>query len=83
MKEAFPLPVVIDPSQGAEGHARHRSDNRAAPFLTQLVVNSDADLRRVIGRVDVADTRLKAYGKTMSNHASTQHDQDARLLSEV
>lgn len=61
--------------------ARGSAPMRAPDFLVQLMVGGDQDLRKVIGRRDVAESREAAYGTTFANRPS--HKPDMALLIEV
>ena len=45
---------------------------RTCDFLVQLMVGSDSDLRRSLGRRDAAETRESAYGTALARRPSAQ-----------
>lgn len=63
-------------SQSAPGVA----PRRAPDFLVQLMVGGDQDMRKVIGRRDVAESREAAYGATSANRPS-QKREPARFVT--
>lgn len=54
------------------GMNRQRPPTRASEFLVQLMVGGDADLRKLLGRRDVAEQREAAYCTALSNRPSAR-----------
>lgn len=50
----------------------NQAPRRATEFLVQLMVDGDSDLRKVIGRKDVAERREAAYGAALANRPSAR-----------
>lgn len=51
---------------------RDQAPRRVPEFLVQLMVGGDSDLRKVIGRTDVAERRIAAYGSALANRPSAR-----------
>lgn len=45
---------------------------RSVPFIAQLMVGNDSDLRRPLGRRDIAEQREAAYGAALANRPSAR-----------
>jgi hypothetical protein len=45
---------------------------RSTPFIAQLIVQSDADLRKALGRTDIAQARQSAYTEALAKRPSAQ-----------
>jgi hypothetical protein len=43
---------------------------RSTPFLVQLMVSGDSDLRKTLGRQEIAQARESAYGASLANRPS-------------
>ena len=65
----MPLPATI-----AELPARAQGSRpmRSPDFLVQLRVGLDSDLRKQLGRRDIAGSREAAYGAALANRPSQQ-----------
>jgi hypothetical protein len=53
---------------------------RACDFLVQLMVGADSDLRRTLGRRDVAERREDAYGSALARRPSAQPLSFVRII---
>lgn len=75
------------PEQGvsAKENAMNRvsAPRRATEFLVQLMVDGDSDLRKKIGRRDVAERREAAYGSAMANRPSARPLSFLRVIGSV
>lgn len=79
--------------QSSGGHSGngHPGSRRQAPpsgqrqmaFLTQLMVDGDSDLRKRIGRSDVAGQRQAAYGQALASRPSAQPLSFLRVVDTV
>ena len=61
--------------------SRLASPSRASEFLVQLMVDGDSDLRKVLGRQDVAERREMAYGAALANRPSAKPLSFLRVLN--
>lgn len=59
------------PSRSGTGPAE-AAPRRQSAFITQLLVDGDADLRKRLGRRDVAGQREAAYGGALAGRPSRQ-----------
>ena len=62
---------------------RETSPRRVPEFLVQLMVGGDSDLRKVIGRRDVAERRVAAYGSALANRPSARPLSFLRIIDSV
>ena len=62
---------------------RDHSPRRVPEFLVQLMVGGDSDLRKVIGRKDVAERRVAAYGSALANRPSARPLSFLRVIDSV
>lgn len=46
-----------------------QATQRHSPFLVQLMVGAEPDLRRRLGRTDLAEARVAAYGRFLAQYA--------------
>lgn len=51
---------------------RDQAPKRDSEFLVQLMVDGDSDLRKKLGRQDVAGRREAAYGAALANRPSAR-----------
>ncbi len=56
---------------------------RASEFLVQLMVGGDGDLRKTLGRQEVASERQSAYGSALSNRPSSRSLSFLRVIDTV
>lgn len=61
---------------------RH-SPPRASEFLIQMMVGGDADLRKALGRRDIAEARAAAYGAALANRPSARPLSFLRVIGSV
>ncbi|MGL4280228.1 MAG: hypothetical protein ACRCS0_07680 [Albidovulum sp.] len=90
-----PHPVHARSSRGPDEHgaqtATERSENggkftrlpRSTPFLVQLMVSSDSDLRKNLGRQEIIQARETAYGAAMANRPSAGALRFVQVLGKV
>jgi hypothetical protein len=71
-----PEPVRPAPARGA----RIAVPARASGFLVQLMVDGDSDLRKVLGRQDIAGRREAAYGAALARRPSVAAPAAGRVL---
>lgn len=75
------------PGQGVSGKedamSRVSAPKRASEFLVQLMVDGDSDLRKKIGRRDVAERREAAYGAALANRPSARPLSFLRVIGSV
>lgn len=45
---------------------------RSGAFLVQVMLGGDGDLRRALGRADLAESREQAYGGALANRPSAR-----------
>lgn len=62
---------------------RDQSPRRVPEFLVQLMVGGDSDLRKAIGRKDVAERRVAAYGAALANRPSARPLSFLRVIDSV
>lgn len=53
---------------------------RSCDFLVQLMVGADSDLRRALGRRDIAERREGAYGAALARRPSAQPLSFVRII---
>lgn len=70
-----------DDAPAAPRRAIGSTPTRSPDFLVQLMVGGDQDLRKVIGRRDIAESREGAYVATLANRPSRKTD--LALLVEI
>jgi hypothetical protein len=66
-------PAGNTPKEREEQHQPRRNfarPARSAGFLAQLILHSDADLRRNLGRQDIVEARKTAYGTALAQRPS-------------
>jgi hypothetical protein len=73
-----PAPDAHHPADAGKAGLRRAAPLRKAAFITQLVVNSDADLRRAIGCQHIVEQRVQAYGHALANRPSVTRMHNAR-----
>lgn len=56
---------------------------RATEFLVQLMVGGDAELRKALGRNDVAERREAAYSGALANRPSARPLSFVRIIDTV
>jgi hypothetical protein len=56
---------------------------RPSGFIAQLLVASDPDLRKALGRRDLADQRETAYGSALANRPSARPLSFLRLIDKA
>ena len=74
-----------NPSRDGQGQAPRQStapreDRRQPAFLVQVLVGVDADLRKALGRRDLAEQRLNAYGSALASRPSARPLSFLRLV---
>lgn len=69
--EAAAQPAA-QPSGPTPRPAMTGAPQRQPDFLTQLLVANDSDLRRALGRRDLADQRQAAYGEALASRPSAR-----------
>ncbi|OYU49890.1 MAG: hypothetical protein CFE31_05995 [Rhizobiales bacterium PAR1] len=77
MRQSDPVP---DRKEAAKA-SRLAGPNRASEFLVQLMVDGDSDLRKVLGRQDIAERREMAYGAALANRPSAKPLSFLRVLN--
>ena len=81
--EARPEAVKARDAQKEPAMRPHALPNRKTEFLVQLMVGGDQDLRKVIGRQDVAERREAAYSAALSNRPSARPLSFVRVIGEA
>lgn len=56
---------------------------RSVPFIAQLIVGNDSDLRRPLSRRDIAEQREAAYGAALANRPSARPLSFLRIVASV
>ena len=79
-QERKPAPAEAQASQGRAAYAPRTAPGRMPCFLIQLMASTDADLRKSLGRRDIAEHREQAYGAALSNRPS-QRDETGTILA--
>lgn len=90
-----PHPVHASASRSHEEHDAQTETGRSAntgkftrlprstPFLVQLMVSSDSDLRKNLGRQEIIQARESAYGAAMANRPSASGLRFVQVLGKV
>lgn len=70
-------PRQEQPLRGAQAS---REDRRQPAFLVQMLTQVDPDLRKALGRRDLADQRENAYGQALASRPSARPLSFLRLV---
>lgn len=71
------------PQAEASMSSVQKSASRSVPFIAQLIVGNDSDLRRPLGRRDIAEQREAAYGAALANRPSARPLSFLRIVASV
>lgn len=69
--------------EASQKPAKAAAPARFTPFLVQLMVGVESDLRRNIGRSDIAEARQNAYGAALANRPSAEGLRYLRALGKA